>query len=159
MISLSVTDVDLGQTIQIVDSRIKPSREKMYRVGEAIINIVKGNFLVSGRPEAWPKRRDGSTSQLIKSGRLVNSLRIGMLDETSVTVIAGEGIPYAAIHQTGGIINHPGSKKFQVFEIGGQIVFTRGTKPHKIPIPQRRYMNIPPDEQNTIKQAYLTPTI
>ena len=49
-------------------------------------------------------------------------------------------VPYAAIHQFGGTIEHPGSDKFQAFEIGGQWVYTHGTKPHPITIPARPYM-------------------
>lgn len=153
MITFSVDASGIEELVQIVNHEFMPSREKMYRVGEAIINIVKANFLAGGRPEKWPARKDGSTSMLMKSGKLVNSLHISALDEAMVEVRPGN-LPYAGIHNFGGVINHPGSQKMQAFEVGGQLIVTHGTKPHKIPIPQRKYLTIPPDERQTLVRAY-----
>ena len=60
--------------------------------------------------------------------------------ENQTRIVWGEGIPYAAIHNFGGVIQHPGSSKLQVFTLNGKTVYTRFTKPHAIPIPQRMYM-------------------
>ena len=55
-------------------------------------------------------------------------------------VASGGNIPYAAIHEYGGVINHPGSDKFQAWNGPNGMVFTHGTKPHSIPMPERSYM-------------------
>ena len=55
-------------------------------------------------------------------------------------VASGGNIPYAAIHEYGGVIQHPGSDKFQAWDGPGGPVFTHGTKPHSITIPERSYM-------------------
>lgn len=142
---------------EIVDAKFMPNRERMFRVGEYLINMVKTNFLAGGRPDRWkPSKKNPLT--MIGSGALMNSGRISTLTDDTVRVTFGEGLPYARIHQTGGIIKHPGSKKFQVFEVGGQVVFTHGTKAHDIPMPKRRYVNIPPTEVAGIIRTYNTST-
>lgn len=51
-------------------------------------------------------------------------------------------VPYAAIQETGGTIQHPGSEgKLQVFEKEGKTVFTMKTKPHAINIPGLHYLS------------------
>jgi len=47
---------------------------------------------------------------------------------------------YGRILNDGGIIDHPGSDKFQAFMTATGMVFTHGTKPHQIPIPAFQYM-------------------
>ena len=58
---------------------------------------------------------------------------------TAMVYSAGD-VKYAAIHEYGGVIHHPGSYKFQVFKIGGKTIFTHGTVAHDIPIPMRSFM-------------------
>lgn len=80
-------------------------------------------------------------------------------------VASGGNIPYAAIHEYGGTIHHPGSNKFQAFEVGGSMVFTNKTAPHDITMPERSYMRAglahQKDEivaaiQGSLKEAWLT---
>lgn len=80
-------------------------------------------------------------------------------------VASGGNIPYAAIHEYGGTIHHPGSDKLQVFEVGGKTVFTNHTAAHDIVMPERSYMRAglahQKDEivaaiQGTLKEAWLS---
>lgn len=57
-----------------------------------------------------------------------------------VTMAYGSKVVYAAIHEYGGTIRHPGSNKWQVFRIGNKTIYTSYTKPHNITIPKRPYL-------------------
>lgn len=100
---------------------------------------IKRNFAEGGRPNAWQARKDGSPSHLNRGGALFSSIGSAYGDNFAEAGVMTP-LPYAMIQQEGGEINHPGSDKFQVFTIGGQTVFTHGTKPHKINIPARPYV-------------------
>jgi hypothetical protein len=85
-----------------------------------------------------------------RSGRLYNSVkgvgRGGPAGFIASGSLYSEGVEYADIHETGGIIYHPGSTarnrikmKFFWKKIG-KIVFASKTKAHNIPIPQRSFI-------------------
>jgi phage gpG-like protein len=80
----------------------------------------------------------------IRSGTLFRSFTKGnslnLFKETTDGVTIGSMVKYAAIHEYGGTIKHPGSSKKQAFKIGGRLIVTNGTKAHDIPIPQRPYL-------------------
>jgi phage gpG-like protein len=80
-----------------------------------------------------------------RSGRLYSALKTVQeeMAGNSISQLVGLSlaeVPYGAIHEYGGVIHHPGSEKFQVFEADGTMVFTHGTRPHDIPIPERSYL-------------------
>ena len=82
----------------------------------------------------------------ISKGDLFRSFAPGskdnILNVSGKNLQYGSKLPYAAIHEFGGIINHPGSMEVQAWRGSkGELVVTRGTKPHPIPIPQRAYLN------------------
>lgn len=111
----------------------------IQELGNVAEEEIKKNFTSGGRP-AWPLLKSGKgVSKLYKTGALFRSIK-KTLGRDYVEVSAGRGLKYAFIHNFGGTIQHPGSSKFQVFKIGEVLVFTNYTKPHKIRIPQRRYM-------------------
>lgn len=86
------------------------------------------------------------------------ALRSGVFSETiegdgsiGGRVVAGKNVPYAAIQEFGGTINHPGGTAyFPGFGLGGLAVFISNrseiasklprTAPHEIHIPERSYM-------------------
>lgn len=76
------------------------------------------------------------------SGRLYNSISSTMIENPSTVygVVMTQGVPYARIHEYGGTIHHPGSSKFQAWMGPNGMIFTHGTKPHDIVIPERSYM-------------------
>lgn len=77
-----------------------------------------------------------------RSGRLYNSIQSQLIENTTSIYgrVSTHGVPYAAIHEFGGVIKHPGSSKFQAWQGPGGWVYTHMTRPHDIPIPQRSYM-------------------
>lgn len=96
----------------------------------------------------WPPRRDGQASHLMgKTMALTTSMRTTATD-TEAILGMGKGVPYAAIHNFGGTIKHPGSSKLQTFRIDGKWITTHGTKAHLIPMPKRQYMMFQPGDED-----------
>lgn len=125
--------------------------ESFKEISELMLESVQQNFTAGGRPDVWEPLAAGGPSHLRQSGALYQSL-INSWDESSATVEAGAGLPYARIHHFGGIINHPGSDKLQVFQAGGKTVFAHGTKPHTIEMPRRPYMMFQEGDVTAIAQ-------
>lgn len=81
----------------------------------------------------------------IRGGNLFRSFTKG--NGQNITEISngalkyGSKVVYAAIHEYGGTINHPGSTKPQAWRNseGKLVIRGRGTKPHPIKIPARPY--------------------
>jgi len=115
--------------------------QTMESITMLMFRSIQDNFVAGGRPNQWePLKKTGEPSFLAQSGTLMKSLE-GSWDNYSAKVGIDTGkIKYAAIHQFGGTIKHPGSDKFQVFDIGDTVVFTHGTKAHNINIPARPYL-------------------
>lgn len=126
-------------------------------VGRIAVNFYKDSFKRQGyidtRYSRWEarKRPDRGRATLVKSGRLRRSIRVIRVTPKSVSV--GSSVPYAAIHNFGGTINHPGGSPYLF--IGNRMVFIRKTtaakreeqgkpvkytKPHQIKIPRRQFM-------------------
>lgn len=82
----------------------------------------------------------------VKSGALRNSIyaRIYSSKNRVLLSVGSRGdVPYAALHNYGGVVQHPGvsSDKVVVFrDKGGSKVFSRGISPHSIPIPERNFV-------------------
>ena len=78
------------------------------------------------------------------SGHLQQSIQQTAIETgTEITgyVYSAGDVKYAAIHEYGGIIHHPGSDKFQAFMgSNGAMVFTNHTAPHVINMPERSYL-------------------
>lgn len=100
-------------------------------------------------------RRNTGEKLRIASGRLVQSFTRNKPDnenqlvvtDSRVTLRIASTVPYAAIHEFGGTINHPGGTAYFVRD--GRAVFVskakddgsyRKTKPHAIPMPARPYL-------------------
>jgi phage gpG-like protein len=112
-----------------------------------------------------PNRRGRAI--LVKSGNLRRAIRIAKMSSGNITI--ENDMPYAKIHNDGGEINHPGGTPYLPFNqrytarkrrgridsMGeSQMVFlkkdgdypegTKFTKPHKIPMPERKFMGDSP---------------
>ena len=122
-----------------LNTREFPWERVMQGISEFMLDRIKQNFLDGGRVSPWAPLAGGGASHLIKTGQLFNSLR-NEWNETTAKVTTSGGLPYAAVHQYGGIIRHPGSDKPQAFTVDGVSVFTHHTDPHSITIPERPYM-------------------
>ena len=125
-------------------------KESFEKIAEMMFQSVQTNFIEGGRPP-WEALARGGVSHLHESGALYGSIQ-KFSGEDFAEIQAGQGIPYAAIHQFGGTINHPGSDKPQVFTVNGALVFAaKGTKPHQIRIPARPYLSFQDEDIEAIK--------
>lgn len=118
------------------------TKQQAFRVqahiGNHMRNVGKGSAV-------YPN----ATDQLqVVSGRLYKSFLPGKPDNVfrrkgssgKFGVEYGSKVIYAAIHEYGGTINHPGSTKRQAWYSDGQLVVTHKTKPHQITIDARPYL-------------------
>lgn len=154
MISVSIEDNGFLQRLTALVVRAGEIQQSVFEdIGTILINSIHNNFKVSGRPSTWTPSKKIATrggQTLIESGALMNSAEVSSVSADHVEVSIGGDLPYAAIHQFGGVINHPGSDKLQVFDIGGKTVFSKGTKPHQITIPARKYFRIQDEDKDSI---------
>lgn len=64
----------------------------------------------------WPKGKGDQTGKLLsQSLALRGSIRVAQADLKMIRVVAGEGLPYAAIHNEGGVINVPVTERMKKF--------------------------------------------
>lgn len=132
------------------------------RVGREIVSFARERFrhenYLDRTAQKWKPRaqadtqakRRGRRNLLVQSGRLRRSIRV--LRRTSDSVSVGSEVPYAAIHNYGGEVQHPGSPYIVV---AGKAVwlkretakarkaagkYVKTSKPHSIRIPQRQFL-------------------
>ena len=122
--------------------------------------------------KARQSKKDSGRSILIKSGRLKRSIRI--ISSSPSSVIVGSDVPYAAIHNNGGIIGRAprsetfkrprflkGDNKgaFRKFRKEERLISSpvRGLtfKAYNINMPQRRYLGITPELKERIRQRVI----
>ena len=82
-------------------------------IGQRMVKSIQMNFLIGGRPRAWKPVKSGDTP-LVRSGKLMRSIRY-IAGDKKVTIRAGEGLPYATIHQFGGTFQIPVTEKSRSF--------------------------------------------
>lgn len=80
-----------------------------HEVGDIAVAFFKEGFDKGGFTDysfkEWPKRKDTLSHALMqKSFALKESIKVASATADRVEVVAGEGLPYAEIHNTGGII-------------------------------------------------------
>ena len=113
--------------------QFQPLGNVMQSLSKRIGDDIRNDVAQGGNP-AWPDRvHPPGKAQL---GYIPRTLQTTWGNNFARASFGG-GIPYAMIHEFGGIIRHPGSDKLQVFQLGDKIIFTHHTKAHDIPIPQR----------------------
>lgn len=117
------------------DIDLKTIPEAMRLVAEHMQESIELNFMMGGRP-AWIPLKSGGSTPLVTTGALMHSVQ-----HTSGNTWA-EVSAKDTIHQSGGVIDHPGSNKLQVFMSGGHLIFTMFTSRHNIPIPPRPYLMV-----------------
>ena len=142
-------DIQMTGTFPEVNPHI--GADTMPEIVDIMYRSVQQNFIEGGRPETWtPLQPFGEASHLYRNGNLFENIQLEYDDKHASVFIDTERVPYAAINNFGGVIKHPGSKKFQVFQVGGEIVFTHGTEPHDINIPQRMFMLLQEEDKEKI---------
>ncbi len=98
----------------------------------------------------WPNRNDGAGHKLMQlNNNLYNSIKANSITKDGVEITAGEGLPYAAIHNNGGTITvtvTPQMKKFfwamykQTDKEMWKHLYLSKKEQLTIKIPQRQYI-------------------
>ena len=132
--------------------------ELMMRALVVMQNMILRIFDQGGPDgEPWPMTKKGLVA--FRGGSsFINTMRTDF-DLTRAEVTIGTGIPYALAHQFGVTFMHPGSSKFQRFQIDGRWISTNYTKPHPITIPPRPYMVWQKPEIEQIKKLFVSELI
>lgn len=129
-----------------------PAERLSWAIRSNIINAVKVGMkdaeyiskveLLSGKGRA-------KTILNYRSGRLFNSVKGvgygGPKGFIATGELSSEGVEYAAIHEYGGVIAHPGAKAHNVYmkwysKLHKRIIRARQTEPHDIVIPKRSFL-------------------
>lgn len=143
-------DIQISGNLPQVNDNLEPA---MSEIADIMFLSVQQNFIAGGRPNQWePLKPFGESSHLYRSGRLFESLQLQWDGNSATVFIDTSRLPYASILNYGGTIKHPGSNKFQAFEYMGGMVYTYGTKPHDINIPQRMFMLFQEEDKTKILQ-------
>lgn len=124
-------------------------------VAEHAQNFFKSSFDNGGFTNyslvEWPRRRSFAFSHklMMQSNRLRDSIEITEATPDRVSIEAGKGLPYAAIHNTGGIITITVTEKMRKYfwyefkktgvEQWKWMALTKKTQ-IKVPIPQRKFI-------------------
>ena len=97
----------------------------------------------------------GEGTLRLASGRLFKSFQKGKdgniteveIVEAAATLKIGSSVPYAAIHEYGGTINHPGGTPYMIVDDGRVLFLKKGdpravrtTRAHAITMPARPYL-------------------
>jgi len=120
--------------------KFKPEFDKLVdAAGVLAVNHFTKSFSEQGftdeTKESWkPRKRTersrlGNRAILVKSGRLRRSLRSRRVGSLSVKILTD--IPYAAIHNNGGVIEKDFDRKILSFTSGGRFAKTKTRKNRK----------------------------
>jgi phage gpG-like protein len=120
---------------------------KFQRVDTQTRALLRGTIIALTKELAALVRAKLSGQVLnIRTGELLRSIKPELVENpTSIFGIvfsdpSSPAAKYASIHEYGGVIDHPGSSKFQAWQGANGWVYTHFTRPHKIPMPERSYM-------------------
>jgi len=108
--------------------------DEMANASKIMLDSVRRNFIEGGRPERWEALKSGGPSFLFQGGALLQSLTPD--SGSNWAEVFTNTLPYAAIHQFGGVINHPGRGKTPV--------------PYTINMPQREYLMFQQEDIDSI---------
>lgn len=139
--------------------------QKMKIVAGMMFDAVETNFEKQGRPR-WKRlkastlgqrRRQNKTGKILQvGGKLAASITQKF---TATTATVGTNLKYAAIHQKGGTIHHPGGTPYKLIGPGRAVFLKKGTpgaigitKPHDIDIPARPFMKFTPGDLTKMKR-------
>lgn len=138
-------------------------QELPQQVAERARAFFIGSFIKEGFTDRafipWPKRKDDASHKILtRSSALRASIKIAEITDDYVKLTAGEGLPYANIHNTGGTISVPVTAKSRKFfwymhkKTGDQkwkwMALTKKER-LSIYIPQRQFIG---DSQTLLKQ-------
>jgi phage gpG-like protein len=129
----------------MIEIQVDPSRAiaKLERLTPAIRSALRGTIVTLTQALAATVRAKLSGGVLqMRTGALFRSIKSEMVENTATIYgrVYSDGVRYAAIHEFGGTIQHPGSSKFQAWQGAEGWIYTHFTRPHAIPIPERSYL-------------------
>ena len=133
---LTIKRNDISPALTRMLQMAKSPRPVVRAMGTTFKSITEGNFNSAGaefRPTPWKPKADGSACNLLKSTTLAHSFHL-QAEERTATV--STPMPYAGIHQTGGVIL-PKAKKALRFQIGGQWITVK-----KVVMPPRPFFPV-----------------
>jgi phage gpG-like protein len=176
-----MTPGDLIHQLQTWQERLADPTPVLRAIGDLMVASVDRNFEAEGRPEKWAplkpatvrrKAKAGKSRILLWSGKLAASIASGV-DVSNGKVTLGSTLPYARIHQQGGVIERKAKegtlrlrtdargdllrqgasgrkKNLAVFATKNHVraverAFTSGA--YDIPMPARPYLVMQPGEQ------------
>lgn len=101
------SEIQVPDFRRIAEEALKDLPDK---VGELAVSFFKASFDQEGFTDfsfmAWPKRLHSYSHPLMrKSMNLQNSIRVSEASLKRVEVSAGEGLPYAELHNQGGTVS------------------------------------------------------
>ena len=100
-VSFKITRNDVSPKLAGLASAAKNPSAVFRAMGTVFKSITEGNFNSVGagyRPSAWPDKKDGTPSNLKKSGLLWHSFHLTVTDSAATL---SNPTPYAARHQFG----------------------------------------------------------
>lgn len=116
----------------LVPARVESLRRAMEGIGYRLVGYIQTQKL-SGQVL---NRKSGLLSRSITQ----QTLQIGD-DQINTKVGVFGGVPYARIHEMGGVIDIPEvSGKLMVFNSGSELVFTRHHRAFQVHMPERSYL-------------------
>lgn len=155
-------DVEVSGTLPEVNTDFT---EILGEIGDYMFDSVRLNFIAGGRPNTWQPLVSGTPSHLIDTGMLFKSLQMTSDGFSATVFVDTNEIPYAAIHNFGGVINVAGRQKVSFEQrryTGGfkKGQFMKGkvakagheTKAFKINMPQRQFMLFQEEDKEWILQ-------
>ncbi len=154
-ITISVDDKAITNALHELQSKVIDLRPVLLKIGEIVqkstedrLNSGK-NVDPTGKPwvtlQPWYQKEKKKRQNQILSleGRLADSITHDVIDGN--TAVVGTNVPYAAIHQFGGVIR---PKTAKALNVGGRAV-------KKVTIPARPFLGISNDDKENILDAVL----
>ena len=136
-LSIKLTRNDISPALTRLIRTARRPAAVLRAMGTVFKSITEGNFNSAGasyRPSPWKEKQDGSPSNLQKTRTLSRSFHM-TLGEKSVTV--SNPMPYAAIHQFGGVIEPKRGKLLSWVGADGKRYFAK-----KVTMPPRAFFPV-----------------
>jgi phage gpG-like protein len=148
----------LQRLTAITEDRPPNLLPEMRDIAQRLHASILRNFREGGKPK-WKPTKAGNPP-LIGKGRLMGSVAISEVTPESARVSAGEGLPYAFIHQFGGTTRPRVTERsrgffwhkfFETREEMWKFMAISKKRRFTVPIPQRKYMMFQPDDVRYIR--------
>jgi phage gpG-like protein len=165
-IDVSTDDREVRKVLAGIRKRAKDPTPAMRIIGQILRVSIIRNFEAGGRPIPWKPSKKAKGKTLIKSGRLMKSIKAKAYPDHAEL---GTNVIHAAIHHFGGDIRHPARERILHFKQhkrgkhAGRTLFARESKAtfgmkrkgrgYTIHMPARPYMMVQTEDWTEIKEA------